>query len=623
MRRAILASVIAAFLLSSVSLAQTAPKKSKKDAAAEKKRAAGADSGSAKELEGFDQFVAQALKDWKVPGVGVAVIQGGQVVLLKGYGYRDVEKQLPVTPQTLFMIGSITKSFTVTTLGMLIDEGKLEWDEPVRVAFPGFKLYDPILTEQITIRDLVTHRSGLPRHDAVWYTSDFSREDLIRRLQYLEPNKPLRSTFQYNNLMFMTAGFIAGNLNGAPWEDTVRHRILEPLGMNGTTFSILASQKTPDFAQPYRKDDDVKSEVRRIPFDPQCPDTCALGPAGELNSNTEDMSKYLLFHMGKGKVAGKQLLSENNSIQMQTPQMTISGAPEYPENGETSYGMGFFISTYRGHKQVEHGGNLDGFSAEFTFLPADQIGVVVLSNLDGTGLPGVIANNVFDRLLGLSEVPWSKRYLETEVKGKESVAEAKNKGYSPHKTGTHPSHELKDFAGEYSHPGYGIVAISPEGEGLKLALNKVTMHAKHYHYDVFEVPDDPKDPFAKQKVMFLTDLHGEISSLSMPLEPNVKDIVFTRMPDRQLTDRNYVQAFTGQYEVPGSPTPFTVSLHGDHTLFLSQPGDEDLELLPTKNNTFDLKGLAGFSVEFKKDAAGKIAEAVLYQPDNAIILKRK
>jgi CubicO group peptidase (beta-lactamase class C family) len=575
------------------------------------------------ELEGFDAFVEQALKGWKVPGVAVAVVKGDKVILLKGYGFRDVEKQLPVTPQTLFAIGSITKSFTVTTLGMLMDEGKVDWDEPVRTVFPKFKMYDPVLTEQMSVRDLITHRSGLPRHDSVWYTSDFSREDLVSRLQYLEPNKPLRSTFQYNNLMFMTAGYIAGQLNGTTWEDAVRARIFGPLGMSATNFSELATQNAPDFAEPYRKGSDLKAEVKRIPFDAQCPDSCALGPAGEINSNVMDLSKYVMFHMNKGKSGGKQLLSENNSVQMQIPQMTIAGAPDFPELSETSYGMGFFISAYRGHKSVDHGGNIDGFSAFLSFLPGDQIGVVVLSNLDGTPLPGVIANNVFDRLLGMEQVPWSKRFLDLEQKGKEGEQQAKDKGYTARKTGTHPSHDLNAYIGDYSNPGYGMATIAPDGDSFKLSLNKVNRTLKHYHYDVFEVPDSPHDDFAKLKVMFFSDLSGEISSLSMPLETNVKDIVFTRMPDKQLSDRSFVEAFTGQYDLPGSPAPFTISLRGDHALVASTPGQEDLELLPKRGTSFDLKGLAGFSIEFKKDASGKVTEAIFYQPDNVIVLRKK
>jgi len=574
-------------------------------------------------LGDFDDFVNQALKDWKVPGVAVGVVQGDKVILLKGYGYRDIEKKLPVTPSTLFAIGSITKSFTVSTLGMEMDEGKVDWDKPVRDYLPSFKMYDPVLTEQMTIRDLITHRSGLPRHDMVWYSSDFSREDIIRRLQYLEPNKPLRSTFQYNNLMFMTAGYIAGSLNGKSWEDTIRERILSPLGMNGTNFSLKDSQSAADFALPYRKGNDVKAEVKRMPFDEQCPDRCAVGPAGEINSNISDMSRYVLFHMNKGALEGKAILSENNSLQMQTPQMVIQGAPDYKEESEASYGMGFFISQYRGHKRAEHGGNLDGFSAELAFLPNDRIGVIVLTNLDGTGLPNAIAYNVFDRLLGLDQAPWSEHYLQQETKGRESEQEAKSKGYVPHKSDTHPSHDLKDYVGDYGHPGYGVVSVTADGSGFKVQINKISESVAHLHYDVFQVPDAPFDPFAKLKVSFFSDANGDISTLALPLETNVKDIVFTRLPDKQLTERSFVEAFTGQYEIPGSPTPLTISLRGDYSLVLSSPGAPDLELLPRRGTTFDVKDQSGVTIEFKRDAGGKVVEAALNDNGTAFVLKKK
>ncbi len=316
-------------------------------------------------------------------------------------------------------------------------------------------------------------------------------------------------------------------------------------------------------------------------------------------------------------------MSENNSVQMQVPQMSIQGAAPFPELGEDSYGMGFFLTTYRGHKKVEHGGNIDGFSAELGFLPGEQIGVVVLTNLDGTPLPGIIAYNVFDRMLGLDQVAWNKRFLDMEQGQKQSEQEAKDKGYVPRKTGTHPSHDLKEYAGEYSNPGYGIATITQDGDSFKLTLNKVNRSLEHYHYDVFLVPDSPQDDFAKLKVMFFSDLNGDISTLSMPLENNVKDIVFTRMPDKQLTDRSFIEPFTGQYEIPGAPVPLTVSLRGDHTLVGNVPGQPDLELLPKRGTTFDLKGLAGASIEFKKDANGKVTEAVLSQPDSVTVLKKK
>lgn len=581
---------------------------------------AGPDTTSA--LNGFDDFVAQAMKDWKVPGLGVAIVRGDKVVLLKGYGFRDVEKQLPVTPNTLFSIGSITKSFTVTTLGMQMDEGKVDWDKPVREYLPGFRMFEPTVTEQLTIRDMVTHRSGLPRHDLVWYTSDFSREDLIRRLQYLEPTKPLRYTFQYNNLMFMTAGYIAGKLDGTGWEDAIRKRILTPLGMNNTTYSYKDSENSRDFALAYRKGSDLKAEVKRIPFDPQCPDRCAMGPAGEINSSASDMSHYLLFHLNRGKFDGKQLLSADNATQMQTPQMVIQGQPDYKELSESSYGMGFFISAYRGHKQVEHGGNIDGFSAELTFLPNDRIGVVVLSNMDGTPLPSIVAWNVFDRMLGMDQVPWSKRFLQAETKGKESEEEAKNKGYVGRVTGTHPSHNLADYPGDYENPGYGIISISPDGDGFKMKFNKVSETLKHYHYDSFQVPDNPFDPFQKMIITFDIDNNGDISILSVPVG-GLKPQVFTRLPDRQLTERSFIEPFAGQYDVPGSPVPLTIELRGDHTLVLTFPGSPALELIPKRGTSFGVKSAPNATIEFKRDASGKVTEAVIHSPGAAQIFKRK
>jgi len=567
-------------------------------------------------LEGLDAFIARAMQDWKIPGLAVAVVREGQVMFSKGYGLRDLDKKLPVTPRTLFAIGSISKSFTVTTLGILVDEGKLDWDKPVRDYLPGFRLYDPVASDHITPRDLVTHRSGLPRHDTVWYSSNFSRQDLVYRLRFLEPSKELRSTFQYNNLMFMTAGYMAGRLLDTRWEEAVRARILVPLGMAGTNFSVLDSQKSPDFAHPYKN---AKEVIKEVPFH----NIDQIGPAGSINSNLEDMSRYLLFHMNKGRVGGTQVLSENNAVQMQIPQMVVQSASRFPELGESSYGMGFGITTYRGHKLVSHGGAIDGFTAYFAFLPQDKIGAVVLTNLDSekNSLPSIVAYNVFDRLLGLDPVPWNQRYLEEQKTATQQEEAAKTKGYTPRKPGTHPSHNLEDYVGEYQNPGYGALTIALEGDGFKATLNELTTHLRHFHYDVFEVPENPLDPFEKQKVMFFTNEGGDIGSVSLPLEPNVKPIVFTRVPEKQMFERSFLEPFTGEYELPGAA--LTISLRGDKTLVASLPGQPSRELVPTRGTTFAVQGLSGFSIEFKKDASGKVTEAVFYQPGETLVMKRK
>ena len=384
----------------------------------------------------FDAYVAQTMRDFKVPGVAIAVVHNGNVLVAKGYGLRDVENRLPITTKTLFPIASITKSFTVTTLGMMVDQGIVDWDKPVRDYLPDFRMYDPVATDEITPRDLVTHRSGLPRHDLVWYGSPISQKEIVEHLRYLEPNKPLRQTFQYNNLMFITAGYLEGVLNHSTWEESVQKQVLTPIGMTATLFSSAEARKNPDCAQPYRKNRRTE-EVQRIPF----AEWGDVGAAGGINSNLDDMVRYLLFHLAKGKLEGKQLLSENSASQMQTPQMVIQGERDYPELGDQSYGMGFFISTYRGHKLVEHGGNLDGFSLELAFLPEEQIGIVILTNLDGSRFRDAFPLDVVDRLLGLQPLPWNERFLEREHKEAEAENTAEDKGFTGRKQGSRPSHD--------------------------------------------------------------------------------------------------------------------------------------------------------------------------------------
>jgi CubicO group peptidase (beta-lactamase class C family) len=575
--------------------------------------------GSPAALEGLDAEINQELKDWKAPGLGLAVVRDGRIILVKGYGWRNVKQRLPVTPQTLFALGSISKSFTVTLLGTLVDSGQIGWDKPVRDYLPGFRLYDPYASDHLTVRDMITHRSGLPRHDMVWYSSDFSRADLVCRLRFLQPNKELRQAFQYNNLMFMTAGYMAGELLHATWEDAVRQRILAPLDMGHTNFSVEDSQKSPDFSLPYEKDD--QEEVKPIAFH----GVDSIAPAGAVNSCASDMARYLLFQMNQGEIDGRHVLSANSAQQMQSPQMVIQGERTFKELGPNSYGMGFYISTYRGHKMVAHGGNIDGFSAELAFLPDDHTGVVVVTNLDETPLPNVVAYNVFDRLLGLERLDWSARYLHIDQQQRQSEKAAKARGYAASVPGTHPSHGLQDYVGEYENPGYGRVSIQRAAQGEKavfaMRLNKLRSPLQHFHYDVFVVPDNALDPLEKTKVTFQTGAEGDIDSLTMPLEPRVPEIVFTRLAPAEMRETSFLRPLTGKYQLPGAV--LTVSLQGDHTLVASKPGEPVIVLVPRRGLRFDMLGRTQYSIEFKKDAAGKVTGAVINEAGRVSLAARE
>jgi CubicO group peptidase (beta-lactamase class C family) len=559
---------------------------------------------AAQKLDGFDTFAAQALRDWKCDGFAIAVVQDGKVILSKGYGLRDVKKNLPVTQKTLFAIGSATKSFTVTALGVLVDQGKLDWDKPVRDYLPDFRMWDQFATERMTTRDLVTHRSGLPRHDLMWYNSPFSREQLFERLRYLEPNKDFRTAFQYQNLMFMTAGYLAGHIAGTSWEQLVHSVIFEPLGMTGSNFSVLDSQKSADFSLPYKVANDIVVDVPFRNID-------SIGPAGSINSNLEDMTKYVMMHLAKGK----GVVSATNETQMMTPQMAIQAPSTDKELGDLSYGMGFFVTSYRGHKFVHHGGNIDGFSSLVAFLPQDNIGLVILTNQDSSALPAVVAYNVWDRLMGLDQIDWTTRVKRQRAMTKASEKAAQQQGYTTQKTGTHPSHYLAEYAGEYEHPGYGIVKIEQAGAALKLDYHGLGGVLSHFHYDVFEVPKDELNPFSEEKVQFHTDLAGDIDSLGIPFEATLKDITFVRLGDRKMMQKTFLQPLSGEYQF--GPLVAVVALKGDAALTLTMPGQPVYNLVPVRGTKFNIKELNGYSVEFKTD------ELVFYQPSGTFSATKK
>jgi len=470
-------------------------------------------------LNGLDGFVEQVMKDWKIPGLAVAVVKDGKVVYAKGFGYRDVQKGLKVTPDTLFAIGSCSKAFTATAMAILADEGKLDWDKPVRNYLPELMLHDAYATAHIRPRDLVSHQSGLPRHDMVWYGSPLSRKEIFERLLHLEPSRPLHGKYQYNNLMFLAAGVLIERVSGATWEEFVRKRILDPLEMKTSNFSVKDSQKTSDFSLPYSE---VKGEVKAIPF--RNIDT--IGPAGSINSSVNEMARWLLAQLGKGKFNGKQIVSEKSLAETHTPQIVAGGDLKYDESFYSSYALGWVVTSYRGHPAIAHSGGIDGFTSQVRFLPKDQLGVVVLTN-SASPASGLIVSNAVDRMLGLSEAPWARRALDDAAKAKEAQAKAKSEDEAKRKKDAPPTHALRDYAGQFEHPAYQTLVITQEGERLKFDLHGLTGGLNHYHYDIFQAAEGTA-ALEGTKVAFLMNRAGEIDRVSIALEPSVKEIVFTR-----------------------------------------------------------------------------------------------
>jgi CubicO group peptidase (beta-lactamase class C family) len=323
-----------------------------------------------------------------IPGASIAIIKDDNIILLKGLGYRDVRDRLPVTPDTLFAIGSSTKAFTAMTVMMSADEGKLSLTDSPKKFLPAFHLQDQDADRQLTISDLLSHRSGLNRTDLAWYTGNLKTNDIIRVIGDAKPTAKFGEKFQYQNVMFLTAGEIVSKVQKAPWPAVVTRRIFRPLGMESTNLSVPQMLQSEDHALGYTWDAEAKKIVQLPMRDIAC-----IAPAGAINSNARDMAQWVRFMLNGGAVAGKRLVSEKNYAELTKQRMALSPA--------VGYGYGWFLRDWHGHKVVEHGGNIDGFNAQVAFIPDQHLGFVLLTNISASSLGSDAMETVWSNLVGL------------------------------------------------------------------------------------------------------------------------------------------------------------------------------------------------------------------------------
>ena len=454
---------------------------------------------------------------WEVPGVAVAVVAEGETVFAEGFGTRRLGYDQPVTTDTVFAICSCTKAFTTTLMEMLVHEGVLDWDRPVREVLPEFEMFDKVVGERLTARDLVTHRCGLPRHDFVWYGSSATRSEMVRALRHLEPSADLRTTYQYQNLMYMTAGHLVGRLLDSSWEVLVRERILEPLGMASTTMWVADLKSCAVGARPHEKS---RGRMTQVPYR----SLDAVGPAGSINSTVNDMTRWLRMHLGGGRFEGRRIIAAAALRDTYRPHMSIGDGDDV-EFQLLSYGLGWTVMSYRGHRVITHSGGIDGFRCRVAMLPDDGVGTVVLTN-GNTALPHVLTWELFDTLLGLQPGGWSRRAKAENRREEEQLRQRRRRQRAGRTRGTRPSHRLDDYAGTYQHPGYGKILVSRKGPKLVASLNKLEGRLEHFHYDFFEFRCRGWEmPIL---LAFTTGADGGIPRLSLPLQEGVADITFTR-----------------------------------------------------------------------------------------------
>lgn len=502
------------------------------------------------ELEFLDFLKEQAeegLKLWESPSVAMGIIKDGRVVFKGGFGKRDVEAGLPATENTMYQMASCTKAFTAALVAIMVDQGKLSWDEPLIKYLPHVRFYEDYTTSNLTLRDILCHRSGLPRHEYSWYGSDFTKDELIFNLRYLEPNKPIRTKFQYNNYGFILAGHAVEKVTGKSWEECVEEYILKPLGMDRTNMFIDAIKGDGDHAEPYDRNDpatDILHGAKKIPFYKMPDEDFAakkgspLGPAGTINSCVEDMLKWVELHLNGGEIDGQRIISEAAMAEMHRPNMLLPKLMDMPheETKVPAYGMGWFVENFRGMTLVQHGGNLNGFSAWTSFIPELKLGVVSYTNMNNSALHRALAREVYDHYIGVESGNWVKRYhdyyVEQNAKLSSSMA-----AYTGEKVeGTTWSHPLEDYAGKYVHDGYMPVVVRYEDGKLLMKLNDCKTELKHFHYDTFVTSDimgGGEVPPGLPVTFHGADFRKEIASLAMPLcfEEGAEPVRFKKQKD--------------------------------------------------------------------------------------------
>jgi CubicO group peptidase (beta-lactamase class C family) len=568
-------------------------------------------------LGGLDSLIAEAMEEWQVPGVALAVVVDGQPALLKGYGQRDVEAGLPVTNDTQFTLCSITKSFTAAGLGILVDERRLDWTKPVREYIPEFRLYDPIASDRITVQDLLCHHSGLPRHDWVWMPGDQSREQMLAALRHLEPSQDIRASFQYSNLGYMVAGMVAERITGLSWEDFTRARIMTPLGMTHVGFSSEDLERAEDSARPYIMADDEPGLFvrRRAPLWP-LRDT----PAGGVNAAISDMAKYVQFYLAGGRCAGTPLLSPATLRAMQTPRVYV-GRSEFAEISDYHYGFGLGCHHYRGERVVGHSGGWIGWGTLMVMLPDRRVGAAILTNRAPSAVTDIVAWAVVDRLSGKDPTPWLQRFRDRKHQFVAQRAADRQAHRATRKADIAPSRPLAEYIGDYENPGYGHFTIDAADDALHWRFHGLSGELIHRHYDVFEVPENPMmlspDLLA---ITFGYDREGKIDRLSAPLEPLVADIVFRRVAAGDVLDPAFREACVGTYQ--NGPTKHVVALDADGQITLSPTGQPTYLLVPYRDRTFKIKELEGFRVEFPRDEAGVVNMIIFHQPNGTFLARR-
>lgn len=482
-----------------------------------------------KDLQELDKYIDAAVTNFESPGLAVGIIKDGEVVLANGYGLANTETGAEVNENTLFGIASCSKAFTAACIAILVDEGKLSWNDLVSDILPFFQLYDPYISRNLTVEDLLCHRSGYETFDGdlLWYGTDYSREEVIARFQYRENPYSFREQFGYSNLMYIIAGEVIEEVSGLSWDEFVNDKIFKPLEMNSSTTTNSGFTPEMNIAWPHQ-DGEV---MEFINYDNS-------GPAASINSTVVDLLSWIELLLHKGALKDTLVFTENQYYKMVSPETVLHAGKAEKINGRhfSSYGLGWFLYDYQGMKVIHHGGGLPGFHSKVVIVPEDSLGYVILANELG-GLVGAIENKILDYYIGDSEKDWAQLYLDYVKKGKAREENRVAELDSSRITGTSPSLPLSAYAGTYRDKMYGDAIIRLiEGNlfvELLPAAELLSSQMDHWHYDTFSI--DFTDPFLPKGLLSFS-LNGSGNVAYFTIDVYSPDFHFQKLKFKRFTE---------------------------------------------------------------------------------------
>ncbi len=475
----------------------------------------------------MDQYFQDMVTAWEVPSATIGIVKDGRTIFSGQYGVKEVGKPEAPDENTLYAIASNSKAFTSALIGMLVEDGKLGWNDKVKEHLPYFELYDPWVSQAVTVRDLLCHRVGLGTFsgDVIWYKSDLTSEEIIRRTKHLPKAYDFRAGYGYSNLMYITAGELIRKITGQTWGENVEQRILAPLGMNRTITTVKKLDDKGNYATPHAREDD-----RNIPIEWE--DWEQIAATGGIISSVADICKWMIFNLNHGIHEGDTLLSKRTRNLIWTPHNNFTVDHTSINDFDrhfNGYGLGWGLSDYRGRLRVGHTGGYDGMITAVNLIPDENLGVVVLTN--GMQSPIMAATYyALDMLLEGESVDWSSKHLDQRQKGRAAdtrIADRKAK----HVIGTSPSEAASHFAGTYRSDIYGDIVVQDKNNQLFLDFeHSPTLSAtlSHWHYDVYEIKwDQPQAWFNFGTVKFVTDSDMQVTGLEFNVPNN--DIFFEEL----------------------------------------------------------------------------------------------